>query len=57
MNYTKKYKNEVDKIVKIIEEDTDKPKNMSFKEKHIFEMLYEDLKNGIDLSHLLYENN
>ena len=57
MNYNKKYKNEVDKIVKIIEEDTDKPKNMSFKEKNIFNILYEDLKNGIDLSHILYENN
>ena len=57
MNYNKKYKNEVDKIVKIIEEDKDKPKKMSLKEKHIFEMLYEDLNNGIDLSHLLYENN
>ena len=57
MNYNKKYKKEVDKIVKIIEENKDKPKNMSFKQKHIFEILYEDLKNGIDLSHLLYENN
>ena len=30
---------------------------MSNKEKNIFNILYEDLKNGIDLSHLLYSNN
>ena len=57
MNYNKKYKKEVDKIVKIIEENKDKPKDMSLKEKNIFNILYEDLKNGIDLSHLLYKNN
>jgi hypothetical protein len=57
MNYNIKYKKEVDKIVNIIEENKDNPKNMSFKEKNIFNILYEDLKNGIDLSHILYENN